>query len=428
MPRKRSKKIFYGWWMIIAFVILNVFSGGTFVYGFTAFFNPMRQTFGWTAAMTSVAFVFQRVEQGILSPIVGFLVDKVGPRKMLLYGWGILGLGFLLMSHMNSLWSYYGSFLVMATGFGFGSFLVMSTVAAHWFIKKRSRAITMIYVGLGLSGILVPLVNWFIIQFGWRESAVFIALILWVIGIPLSSLVRHKPAPYGYLPDGETVTAADVTGASVNSSGHMLRDDSVSTAADFTAREAMRTPAFWYLAVANFFVHLAPNAVTVHIIPYLESVRFSTEVAATVVMAMTLCSLIGRLGFGFLGDFVSKRHLLAVAILLEVIGVYIYSFIDVDKMWLVILSLPLYTIGYGGALPLKPALQADYYGVKYFGTIMGLMSSISLVGGMFSPVLAGWLFDVTGTYRLAWRILALVTLPAIPLALLAKPPKPASRR
>ena len=125
MPRKR--KIFYGWWMVAAAVIMHFFGGGTFYYGFTVFFNPIRNTFGWTAAITSVAFSLQRLESGILGPVAGFLADKVGPRKMMLCGWSIAGLGFLLMSRINSLWAFYGAFMAIAMGFSFGSFVVMNT-------------------------------------------------------------------------------------------------------------------------------------------------------------------------------------------------------------------------------------------------------------------------------------------------------------
>jgi len=160
----------------------------------------------------------------------------------------------------------------------------------------------------------------------------------------------------------------------------------------------------------------------VHIVPYLESVRVSTTIAAMAVTGMTLCSVIGRLGFGFLGDFTNKRYLVATALTLQTIGLFIFSLISPDKSWLIIVFLLTYAPGYGGPIPLRPALQADYFGTRSFGTIMGLMASVSMVGGLFSPVVAGWMFDVTGSYRQAWQLFSLITLPAVILILLAKPP------
>ena len=423
MPKRR--KIFYGWWIVATSAILCFFAGGTFFYGFTVFFNPIRQTFRWTAAITSVAFVLQRLEMGVLGPLAGFLVDRVGPRKLMLSGWGLIGLGFLLMSRINSLWEFYGSFLLIAMGFSFGSLVVMNTVIAHWFTKKRSRAMTLMSVGYGASGVLAPLLAFSIGQFGWRDTLTFIGIGLWVIGIPLSSLIRHRPKQYGYLPDGETrVTIDEPTNVpNLHSSSEIEERDSVSSATGFTAKEALMTRTFWLLAFVFFFQRIATSAVMVHIAPYLESVNVPTAIGATAVMGLTLCSLIGRIGFGFLGDFHNKRYLIAIALTLQAIGLFIFSLIDVNRIWLIIPFLLIYGTGFGGPVPLRPALQADYFGMSSFGTIMGLMASISMIGGLVSPVFAGWVFDVTGSYRLAWWVVTLTTVPAIPLILLAKPPR-----
>ncbi|MFC1965356.1 MFS transporter [Chloroflexota bacterium] len=421
----RRRKIFYGWWMVLSASILHFFAGGTFFYGFTVFFNPIRQTFGWTAAVTSVAFALQRLESGVLGPVAGLLVDRVGPRKLMLYGWSAVGLGFLLMSCMNSLWAFYGSFLIIAAGFSFGQFVVTNTAIAHWFAKKRSRAMTLIYVGMGASGLLVPLLALSIGQFGWRISLIMVGIALWVIGIPLSSVMRHKPSQYGYLPDGEdrAVTYEPTNVLGIRSSNGVVEQARGHSATDFTTKAALRTRAFWLLSLAFFFQHIGTSAVMVHIVPYLESVRIPTTVAATAVTSMTLFSLIGRVGFGWLGDFTSKRYLIAIALTLQAIGLFFFSFIDVDRAWLIVLSLIIYAPGYGGPIPLRPGLQADYFGTRSFGTIMGLLSAMGMIAGLSSPVIAGWIFDVTGGYRLAWQLFALATVPAIPLMLLAKPPK-----
>ena len=421
----KKKRIFYGWWLVLATATLNFFAGGTFHYGFTNFFNPIRNTFGWSAAVTSVAASLRGLETGGLDPVVGFLVDRVGPRKLMLFGWSVIGLGFLLMSRIDSLWAFYGSFFLIATGMSFGFFLVMNTAIAHWFTRKRSRAITLIYIGSGASGLLAPLLALSISQFGWRQTLVIIGIGLWVIGILLSLVMRHKPSQYGYLPDGETTaTIYEPTPVpNPNSSRKMVEDASGPSATGFTAKAAVRTRAFWSVAFVFFFRQAGPSAVMVHIVPYLESVGVLTAIAATAVTGMTLCSLIGRLGFGFLGDFTSKRYLIAIALTLQTIGLVIFSFIDIDRIWLIVLFLLIYAPGYGGVIPLMPAVQADYFGTRNFGTIMGLMGVIHMLPGLASPVVAGWIFDVMGSYRLAWRLIAIFTVPGIPLMLLAKPPR-----
>ena len=405
--------------------IVSFFAGGTFFYGFTIFFNPIRYTFGWTAAVTSVAFVFQRLETGTLGLIAGILVDRLGPRKLMLAGWGLVGLGFILMSRINSLWEFYATFLIIAAGLSFGSFIVTNTAVANWFIKKRSRAITLMYVGFGTSGLLVPLLAWLISRFDWRETLTMVGIGLWILVLPLCLVMRNKPSQYGYLPDGETRVEVPepVDGPDTQSLGEIGGSGLISPVASFTARAALKTRAFWLLGFAFFCQHFGQSAVMVHIVPYLESEQIPTAIAATAVTGMTLCSLIGRLGFGLLGDFVTKRYLIAIALCLQVVGLSLFSLIGAQTTWLIIPFLLIYAPGYGGPIPLRPAIQADYFGMRSFGTIMGLMSVVSQMAGLISPVLAGWIFDVTGSYDLAWRLFALVVLPGIPLVLLAKPPE-----
>lgn len=412
MPRRR--KIFYGWWIVLASAIMHFIGGGTFYYGFTVFFNPIRNAFGWTAAATSIAFTLQRLESGILGPVAGFLVDKLGPRKLMLGGWTITGLGFLLMSRIDSPWEFYGTFLVIATGMSFASGLVSNTAIANWFTRKRSRALAVTFIGPGASGLLAPLLAFAILQVGWREVLAYVGIALWVIGIPLSLLMRHKPSQYGYLPDGDSTASLDKSAAKAGSGA---------TAAEFSAREALKTRAFWMLAFVSFFQQVGTSAVMVHIVPYLESVGVPTTIAALSVTGMTVFSLIGRLGFGLLGDFTNKRYLIATALALQTIGLFIFSLIGVDRMWLLLVFLLTFGPGYGGPIPVRPALQADYFGTRSFGTIMGLIAVVAMLGGLASPVLAGWMFDTLGSYHLAWQLFALATLPAIPLMLLAKPPK-----
>lgn len=412
MPRQR--KIFYGWWIVLASAVMHFIGGGTFYYGFTVFFNPIRNAFGWTAAATSIAFTLQRLESGIMGPVAGFLVDRLGPRKLMLGGWTITGLGFLLMSRINSPWAFYGAFLVIATGMSFASGLVSNTAVANWFTRKRSRALAVTFIGPGASGLLAPVLAFAILQVGWREVLAYVGIALWVIGIPLSLLMRHKPSQYGYLPDGDSAASVDESA---------VKSGSSAPTTEFSAREALKTKAFWLLAFVSFFQQVGTSAVMVHIVPYLESVGVPTTIAALSVTGMTVFSLIGRLGFGLLGDFANKRYLIATALALQTIGLFIFSLIGVDRMWLLLVFLLTFGPGYGGPIPVRPALQADYFGTRSFGTIMGLIGAVAMLGGLVSPVLAGWMFDTLGSYHQAWQLFALATLPAIPLMLLAKPPR-----
>ena len=421
----RRRKIFYGWWIILVATILNAFAGATFFLGFTVFFNPIRKHFGWTAAKTSIAFILRGTQLGIASLIAGFLVDRVGARKLMIPGWIVIATGFLWMSNINSLGEFIGSFLLVAIGISFAVPVTISAIVANWFDKKRSRAMTIVMVGLDAGALLIPAMALSIGQLGWRETLIIMGICSGVIGVPLSLVFRHKPEQYGYLPDGQTRAAVDKATDVPDrySPNEVVEQASVSPDVNFTAKAALKTRAFWLICFAFLFQMTSISAVTVHIAPYLESVGFTAVIAATWVMSLNLCVPIGRLGFGFAGDFTNKRYLMAVGMALQALGLFLFSFISADRTWLVVLFLLTYAIGHGGPIILRISLQADYFGTRYFGTIFGLMSTISMVGGLASPYFAGWIFDVTGSYSQAWQLIALVTIPAIPLILLAKPPR-----
>jgi sugar phosphate permease len=411
VPRKKG--LFYGWWIVISGIFLHFFSGGSFYYGFSVFFNPIRDTFQWNAADTTVAFTLRGLETGMFSPLVGVLADKIAPRKLMLAGWTVIGLGFILLSRINSLWAFYATFMLIALGMSFGTGLVMNTTIANWFSRKRSRALSLILLGPGFSGLLAPLMAISVGQIGWRQTLLVLGLTLWIIGIPLCLVFRDRPGNYGYLPDGDTAAASAGAAAKANN------QDKPS----YTAKEALKTRAFWLLSMSSLFQQMGTSAITVHIVAYLESINVPTAIAAIAVTGMTICSLIGRLGIGFLGDFTNKRYLIAASLALQTVGLFLFSLITANSLWLLAAFLLTYGPGFGGPIPLRPALQADYFGTKSYGSIMGLLTLTSVAGGLLSPVIAGRIFDVTGSYRLAWQIFTIVTIPSIPLILLAIPPR-----
>jgi len=424
-----KKKIFYGWRMVFISAIIRFFESGTYFYGFSAFFNPIRTALGWGAAETSVAFSLQRLESGAIAPISGFLTDRIGPKRMMLIGWIIAGAGFIAMSRVNSLWVFYSSFVFLALGMSLGSYMPANALAARWFIKKRSRAITLSALGAGAGGVLIPLITIGILQFGWRTSLVIVGIAAWALCLPLSSFVKDRPEIVGYLPDGAAPSPPpeprDTPGSYLTDAVGEVKTES--TINGLSVKETLTTSSFWLIGLVSLFQQLGTSAVFVHVIPYLESVNFPTMQAAFTVTGMAICSVVGRLVFGFLGDFINKRYLLTISLALQTTGLFILSLVDVSKVWLLVIFLLIYAPGYGAPIVVRPALQADYFGVKNFGTIMGLISLVSLAGGLSSPIVAGWIFDTTGGYQLAWKAFALISLPAIPFMLLARPPQPTPR-
>lgn len=242
------------------------------------------------------------------------------------------------------------------------------------------------------------------------------------VGIPLASVIRHRPEPYGYLPDGQT---QDVSSQSESTSGKPPATGALAIdlpyQTDLSPRQAIVTRTFWLFTIFFILTGFAPTAIFVHEMPYLTSVGISRETAGWVILGITGFSLIGRLGFGWLGARYDKRYLLAIGAALQFFGVLIFA--GVSSPWMLTPFLLLYSPGYAAHMPIAPALRADYFGLKHYGAIGGLVALAWTICGFFAPVLAGWVFDTWGTYRPIWLAYAIATAVAIPFILLIKPKK-----
>ena len=173
---EKPKKIFYGWWIVAANAAITFYVAGTFFYGFGAFINPLKNAFGWSTAQIALAFSIRSAEAGPIAPLAGYVVDRFGARAVTIFGALVTGLGFLLLSYINSLAAFYIAYMVIALGTSFLLTITPMTNITNWFIKKRGRALGLFAVGAGLGGIIVPLITWLIGFYGWRNTLIFIAI------------------------------------------------------------------------------------------------------------------------------------------------------------------------------------------------------------------------------------------------------------
>jgi len=408
-------KIFYGWWIVLATSLIHFWGAGTFFYSFTAFFNPIVNEFGWSYAATSFAASLRSIEGGLASPIVGFAADRWGSRRLLLIGSILTGLGFILLSRVHALWSFYTLFVFVSIGFSLLCPVPGWTSLANWFKRRRGTALGILSTSIGLGGVLVFGVNWLIDTFGWRETMVIIGIGTWVVGIPASLVVRHRPEPYGMLPDGEKPTPS-----AAGRSGGVKNDNISDDSGEFTAREASKTQAFWILALIVTLSSATVHALTVHIMPYLISAHFDRSTASIVAGFLVFSSTIGRFGMGWLTNYLSSRYLIAISLLLQALGFLVLGF--THTMWEAAGFVLLFGPGYGGVITLRLTLQAEYFGSKAFGAIQGIMMGIAITGTMSFPYLTGLFYDMLGSYRSTWLIMAGIFLAVIPPALMLRRP------
>lgn len=394
--------------MTLAAAVLLGYGGGVYFYGFSAFFNPILRDFGWSRAQTSLAFSLARMENGLAAPLVGFLVDRVGPRRLLFLGLPAFALGYFWLATVQSLWEFYAAFIVTTLGQSLAMSGVLLVAVGNWFVRHRAKAMALATAGSALGGPIVFALAWVIEGYGWRAASVLAGMGFLVVGLPVAVFIRHRPEQYGLFPDGASQPPT-------------LHAASSEPEPSFSAREALHTPAFWLLAVAFALRQVANSALTVHSIPHMIAVGFSPRLAASVLGALTLVSVPGRLGFGWLADRYDKRYLVATVFALEMFGMFIFAGFSEPAHALFFLLL--YSPAYGAAFTLQPAIRGDYFGRRSFGTIQGLMYAVQIIGSMIGPVTAGHFFDLYETYTGVFVGMALMNLVAIPLVLLARRPR-----
>ncbi len=384
------RNVFYGWWVVLACFFIGFYIGGTIFYGFTAFFEPIRREFGWTYTQISLAASLRGLEMGIFAPFVGFLADRFGSRKLILWGTILVGFGLILLSLTRSLTMFYGSFLIIAFGAGGCASVVTMTVVANWFHSKVGIALGVMVSGIGASGLMLPLIVRLIDISGWRTTFVILGFGMWVLGIPLSFIIRNRPEQYGYLPDGEQ-SSDSIPDIEIQSKGP-----------EIGLRQALRMKSFWYLNAIELIRMMTVVAVITHIMPYLSSLAISRSTGGLIAGAIPIFSIIGRFGFGWLGDATDKRYALALSLCLMSIGLLVFYYVQV--IWVSCVFLLLFSPGYGGGMVLRGAILREYFGRESFGKILGIIMGCAAVGGIIGPTLAGWVFDILRSYQPIWFI------------------------
>jgi len=389
------KKIFYGWWIVLACSLIGLYAVGTVAFGFTAFFVPIRDEFGWSYTQISLAASLRGLEMGIFAPVLGFLVDRFGPRKLMLWGTTTVGFGFILLSLTQSLAMFYAAFLLMGFGYGGCTSVVTMTAVANWFRRKVGLALGLMSSGIGAGGLMVLLIVCLIDLYQWRATLIVLGLGMWALGIPLSLVIRNRPEHYGYLPDGE------VSSSRVQSPE--IRDKGV----EIGLREALKMRSFLYLNIVEAMRFVALMAVYTHVMPYLSSVGMPRPTAGLVAGAIPLISIMGRFGLGWLGDIFDKRYVFAAATALISLGLLAFSYVHIR--WVIFPFLLLFPLGHGGSMVTRGSILREYFGRDSFGKMIGIIMGSAALGGIIGPTLAGWVFDSMGSYHTIWLVLCGLT-------------------
>ncbi|MPZ15331.1 MAG: MFS transporter [Chloroflexi bacterium] len=397
-PATWLPRVFYGWWIVAAAFVIHGLSGALFFHAFGAYFVYLQAEFGWSRTLISGAFSLSRLESGFLGPLQGWLINRFGSRTVVRIGLLLFGVGFLLFTQVDSALTFYGAFLIIALGSGLCGFLTLNIVLMNWFEKRRSTAVALSAAGSSVAGLMVPAVALALGTFGWRTTAVGSAILLLIVGLPVSQAIRQTPEAHGHVPDGRgTPEPSDGT------SGHGTGLSG--PAAGFAAREALRTRSFWLLAAGHGLALMSVSAVSAHLIPFLVAqLNMTIESAAGMVAVLTGVSLVAHLVGGFIGDRVNRRLIATLCMAGHAAALAVLASAPTPAVVAIFAVLQGLSWGFRG--PLMTPLRAEYFGRRALATLEGFAALVTTAGLTLGPIAVGVLADRMGDYRLAFLFVA----------------------
>lgn len=389
-----APRIFYGWWIVAAATLANTLQTAVFNAGAQTLVLPLIREFGVTRAAVSVAFSLRRLEGGLTGPLEGYLIHWIGAQRYMMIGWAVFGGGFIAVGLAQNIYHFYVAFLIVTLGQSMAGFLPIVSILVNWFDRRRGRAIAIYQMGNSTGALLIPVVAWAILEIGWRETMIGVGVLMIVLGLPLAAMMTPDPESRGLRPDGDIVPDGDDTVAT----------GAAADASDVTIRQALRSRNFWFLAFSHSASLTAWGALQVHLIPALVDIGLSEPTGALVLSVTLVLAAPGRLVGGFLGDILGRRRVLVAAFLGQAAAVVILAF--ATTMTHAILFAIVFGVSFGARGTLITVLRGDVFGRKNFSRLAGFMDPVSSVSVVASPVFAGWAYDVSGDYRIAFLVLA----------------------
>jgi MFS family permease len=381
----KKPALFYGYVIVAACFGIQATGIGTHV-AFGIFMKPLLADFDWPRAILAGAHSLAFVLSGFLGIFVGRLNDRLGPRVVMASTAFSFGLGLFLMSKVNAVWQLY-LFYGVIVGMGMSSVDVIAlSTTARWFERRRGTMSGIVKVGTGAGQLFIPFAaSVLIAAYGWRISFMIISVFAMLMLAGTGQLLRRDPSQKGLLPDGDRPDETRAIDAPEKG---------------FSLNEALRMRQFWTICFANLSVVFCLMSIMLHIAPHAMDIGHSAKAAAAVLSTIGGASMIGRLSIGFAADRAGNR-----ACMIFCLAVLISSFLWLQvakELWSLYLFAVVYGIGHGGFFTLISPLVAEHFGIRSHGVLFGLVAFAGTVGGAMGPILAGHLFDITGTYESAF--------------------------
>ncbi len=405
-----SRRVFYGWWIVLASIGCLAVGSGIAQWSFGAFVNDLEAEFGWSRAQVAGAPSVGLLALAVASPLAGLWVDRLSIRSAVVFGAVMTAISFAALGLVQELWQFYLLYVCSTFFRVWTSYIPFSALTNRWFIRYRGRAVGLTTMGYGLGGfVFAPVITFLVSLVGWRPAYALSGAMIAVVLVPLALLViRDRPEQVGLRPDGDDVSATP--------SSHPHRDPSIS----LSLRQAMASRSFWVLNLAIALLWTSQVSYAVHGQPFFESRGYAAGTAAALLGGSTLGAGLIRGGSGFVYDLFRTPRILAF--LLCVAGAGGLLVLSVSSAGAILpVFFVLWGIGAGGGPIMPPLLLARYYGSAHLGALLGFTEVTSAIM-VFGPITGGAIYDATGSYTAAFALFSGVLLASGFLFLLASPP------
>jgi len=412
-----SSRVFYGWWVVAALAAIMFLSAGLGFYSLGVFITPLEEEFGWSRGQISIGIALATAGSGLLGPVVGLAVRRVGARTVLATGAVGMGISFALLGLTWSLPYLYAMFVFMAAWRAGIMIVPVAHVVANWFQRQRGLAIGAATTGIGFGGlVMAPLSKVLISSLGWRPTFFILGLVIVAVGLPLILMViRERPSDRGLHPDGLTPMDTPLT---PQLAWTPRPDPDVEV---WPARQAIRTRAFILATAATSLGFASMGAVLLHTSPFMEDRGLAPEMAGLVLGLVAGIGILGKVGAGYAADRMAPPLVLAGVFLMETVG--LVALIATESMIGVAAFVLIFGYSMGAVVALQPLVIVHYFGINSMATTLGAMTAFSSVFNALGPIFAGTMHDLLGDYNLAYLIFAGINCLAALLVLLIRPPR-----
>jgi MFS family permease len=400
-----NTRFFYGYIVVAASFLIMMVSYGIF-YSFGIFFKPLIYEFGWTRAVTSGAFSLSWIMHGSAGLFIGALYDRFGPRIAITLCGLLAGTGYLLISQVTAIWHLYLIYGVLI-GVGSHTFVPLMAVVAKLFVQRRTAMTGISTVGIGLGSLIVPpLANKIILAYDWRVSFIVLGALVLVVVISAAQLLRQDATRVEQLANNKSKT---------------IEDSSKLETESFSFTEAIATRQFWIIFGMIFCFGFCILVIQVHIVPYATDLGISANSAALILATVGGSSILGRIVLGGVGDRIGNRR--AYIIVFVMMALALLWLMPSRDAWSFYLLAFIFGLAYGNGVAQESPLVAKVFGLTSLGSILGVIVLSFGIGAAVGPVLAGYIFDVTGSYHIALIMTAAISVIALVLTILLRPIK-----